>query len=132
MNELPFAVLFEALKHNYDTYLNNVWTTLGLLLLCIGWFLTSEKMHTLLKKNYKYLFRVTIFTLVVHFITLWFYYCQSKKILVLINKDFEYLCPYVEYFKIEWYYPLFILLLTGSLYLVLILIIRERSKEQLF
>lgn len=134
MNELelslPFAVLFEALKHNYDTYLNNVWTTLGLLLLCIGWFFTSEKMRHLKNKTRNLLLKVLIFTLVVHIGVLHHYFNQSNEILDLIGLDRgEEFIQNVEYFRIKGYYIVLSLSLAGSLYFVLGWVLLNLNKE---
>ena len=37
------TILVGALKDNHNTYLNNVWSTMGFLMLAIGWVVTSDK-----------------------------------------------------------------------------------------
>ncbi len=121
MNELPFTVLFEALKHNYDTYLNNIWANLGFLLLCIGWFITSKRKQHLQKKTNIILLATLIFAFVSHVIVLCHYLNKSNEILYLIKLDDigKTLVQNVEYFKIKGHYVAFSLLSTGILYIVL-------------
>jgi hypothetical protein len=40
--QFNFRLLHDALRHNYDTYIRNVWSTITALLVTISWLFTSD------------------------------------------------------------------------------------------
>ena len=44
-------MLQDSMKHNFDLYIQNVWSTMTLIMISLGWLLTSDKARTFLAER---------------------------------------------------------------------------------
>lgn len=105
-------LVIDASKSNYQIYLNNVWATLGFLILVVGWILTSKESRSFLFKHErlrKILIYALIALVVIHFAILIELYIKSGELiktmqnmdLVRTGKIKE---SFLTYYKIPFYW----------------------------
>lgn len=81
-------VAIDALKDNHKAYLNNVWSTMGFLMLAIGWVVTSDKARAYWR-NSSIIRNISLCTVVIimvfHFTILKDISAESQRILELMK-----------------------------------------------
>ena len=51
LRQIQFPLLVEALRHRYDSFTHHVWTATGLILVALGWLLTSAGSRSILVRH---------------------------------------------------------------------------------
>lgn len=107
--------LIETAKHVQSVYINNVWTTMGALLVALGWLLTSKEAREHLSNNKElciYSIVVTSLIFVIHAAVLiqasyesyeisgWFARCEKYMVVISV-------------YQIPWYWPVLSLTING-------------------
>ncbi len=124
-----FDLLHDALKANYEDYLNTVWSSFGFLVLAIGWILTSDKSRRFLadhaRPRYAAEFGVGTIWLS-HLAVLFFWYRgKSDRLLDLLEQD----CyathlignaHYYDQFAVSFAYASVSATLTGAMFFILL------------
>ncbi|MFA8436929.1 MAG: hypothetical protein ACEPOZ_20670 [Marinifilaceae bacterium] len=134
-----FDLLFNGLKHNYDAYFTNVYTTLATIVLAIGWILTSKAAREFLSQNLiirKVAIMGIVAITIIHFANLIYMSFKSDQIkdqldlytqLVLEVKESN----LYDMYHIDWYYPTISCILNGILFTILIFIIIRTGEKNI-
>jgi len=70
-----FNLIIKLLEKNYDTHLNIIWATIGLLLATIGWILTSKEAKEYISQD-TFVKKITMFSIT--FMALFHYFLLFK------------------------------------------------------
>jgi hypothetical protein len=96
--QTKFKYAYELHKDIFHSYVNNVMTTLGLIIIAIGWIFTSEQARLFLTEN-RIAFYISVFLIasimLLHLFVSWQYHKASE-----INKE---LLVNLDYLGIEYY-----------------------------
>jgi len=136
MEKELFDLIYDSANATYDSYLYNVWTTLAIAVASIGWLLTSNSARQFLgtqrkARNLSITFLILI--AVIHLVVLYATQIKSLRIHDLLMKDAyvnksEVAFEYFNQYLIPWYFPLFSFVLTGTMFLLLIVFITKTPR----
>ncbi|TQV77220.1 hypothetical protein FLL45_04545 [Aliikangiella marina] len=113
-------ILIDALKDNHKTYINNVWSTMGFLMLAIGWVVTSDKarnywQNSHLVRNISLLAVLTI--MIFHITILYDISRESGRLMSLFGEEHELVG--LSYYNVNARMVLGSAMVNGSFFLLL-------------
>jgi hypothetical protein len=98
-------VVFKALEDNYARYFDNIFKTVGFIVIAIGWILTSDKSREFLQTNVVAHWTAMVGTLIIacgHAVALGFGYISSIKLIEQLREIGYIDCHYFKHYQISY------------------------------
>lgn len=128
-----FRFLFEILKDLNKSYFQNVMSTLGFVLLAIGWVVTSEKSRSFLGSSKSIRFSsvavVGIISMIHSILSIGAYFLSASKFTQLVNLNYVDL-NYFNMYKLNGWHVSLNLLMNLSVFGLLMLLIFKTKDEK--
>ncbi|MDT4954921.1 MAG: hypothetical protein QOJ02_3059 [Acidobacteriota bacterium] len=98
-------LVFKALEDNYARYFDNIFKTVGFIVIAIGWILTSDKSREFLENNivaYRISLAGTFLIACGHAVALGFGYISSIKLIEQLREIGYIDCKYFKHYQISY------------------------------
>ncbi len=118
------------LEKNFDTHMNIIWASVGLLLAAIGWLITSTEARNFLSFSPINIASriVIILAAIIHYVLLWVTYNNSKQLYNSASKYFHFIDEELFFYKLPFGICIFRAAISFVLFAYLYFLVKGMQK----